>query len=115
MSELTQFLWAMWDSLHAALVGLNPAPALIFSLFLGMAAPRRGPLWPLAGLAVIPAVIVTALMPTALGYPAIWPDLSQPEVKFQIIMLLVMSYAVIRLTGLVKATLLLIGPKHIVF
>ena len=111
MSDFTQFLLTMGDSIRAALVGLNPVPALIFSLFLGMIQPKRSPAWLLAPLAVIPAVIVTALLPTAVGYLAIWPDLTQLEVEFQMIMLLTMSYAVIRVTGLIKTTLLMVAPK----
>ena len=111
MSEFTQFLWTMWDSVQAALVGLNLVPMLIFSLFLGMILPRHSPVWIFAGLAVIPAVIITALLPTAMGYPAIWPDLTQLEVEFQVIMLFVLSYIVIRAMGFIKATLLLMAPK----
>ena len=110
MSEFTQFLWTMRDSIQAALVGLNPAPVLIFSLFFGMIQLKRSPTWLLAVLAVIPAVIVTALLPTIMNYQAIWPDLTQLEVQFQIIMLFTLSYVVIRVTGLIKATLLL-SPK----
>ncbi len=111
MSEFTQFLWTMSDSVQAALVGLNLVPVLIFSLFLGMIQPRRTPVWILAGLAVIPAVIVTALLPTAMGYQAIWPDLTQLEAEFQVIMLFILSYIVIRITGLIKAILLQMAPK----
>lgn len=111
MNEFTQFLWTMWDSIQAALVGLNPVPVLIFSLFLGLIQPRHSPTWLLAVLAMIPAVVVTALLPTTMGYQAIWPDLTQLETEFQMIMLLVMSYVVIRATGLIKATLLLMVPK----
>ena len=111
MNEFTQFLWTMWDSVQAALVGLNPVPALIFSLFLGLIQPKRSPAWLMALLAVIPAVVVTALLPTAMGYQAIWPDLTQLEIEFQMIMLLVMSYVVVRAAGLIKATLLLIAPR----
>ena len=111
MNEFTQFLWTMWDSIQAALVGLNPLPALIFSLFLGMIQPRRGPVWLLSLLAVIPAVVVTALLPTAMGYQAIWPDLTQLEVQFQMIILFILSYLVIHATGLIKATLPPITPK----
>ncbi len=111
MNEFTQFLWAMWDSLQAALVGLNLVPALIFSLFFGMIRPRQTPIWLLTGLAVIPAVIVTALLPTAMGYQAIWPDLTQLEVEFQIILLFVLSYIVIGATGLIKTALLMMVPK----
>ncbi len=110
MNDFTQFLWTMWDSVRAGLIGLNPVPVLIFSLFLGMVQPRRSPGWLFAGIAVIPAVIVTALLPTAMGYQAIWPDLTQLEVEFQMIMLFILSYIVIRTTRLVKATLL-IAPK----
>ncbi len=112
MSEFTQFLWAMRDSIQAALVGLNPVPVLIFSLLLGMIQPRRTPVWIFAVLAVIPAMIVTALLPTTMGYQAIWPDLTQLEVEFQMIMLFALSYIVIRVTGLIKATLLLMAPKR---
>ncbi|HTM80457.1 hypothetical protein [Asticcacaulis sp.] len=111
MSEFTQFLWAMRDSIQAALVGLNPVPTLIFSLFLGMIQPRRSPTWLLAALAVIPATIVTALLPTVAGYQAIWPDLTQLEVQFQMIILFILSYLVIHATGLIKATLPPITPK----
>ncbi|MGN6210121.1 hypothetical protein [Asticcacaulis sp.] len=111
MSDFTQFLLTMGDSIQAALVGLNPVPVLIFGLFLGMIQSRRSLAWLLAPLAVIPAVIVTALLPTAMGYQAIWPDLTQLEVEFQMIMLLVMSYVVIRVTGLIKTTLLMMAPK----
>jgi ABC-type glucose/galactose transport system permease subunit len=111
MSDFVQFFWTMSDSVRAALVGLNLLPVLIFGLFLGMIQPRRSPAWLFAGLAVIPAVIVTALLPTAMGYQAIWPDLTQLEVEFQMIILFVFSYIVIRATGLIKATLMMIAPK----
>jgi ABC-type glucose/galactose transport system permease subunit len=110
MNDFAQFLWTMRDSVQAALVGLNPAPVLIFSLFLGMIQPRQSSAWFFAGLAVIPAVIVTALLPTAMGYQAIWPDLTQLEVEFQVIILFLLSYIVILTTRLVKAALL-IAPK----
>jgi|GEM_PF-1222352 len=111
MNEFTQFLWIMRDSAQAAVTGLNPVPVLILSLFLGLVQPKRSSVWRLVLLAVIPGVIVTALLPTAMGYQAIWPDLTQLESEFQMIMLLALSYAVIRAMGLVKATLLLITPK----
>jgi ABC-type glucose/galactose transport system permease subunit len=112
MSEFSQFLWAMWDSLQAALVGLNPAPVVIFSLFFGMIRLRQTPAWLMTGLAVIPAVIVTALLPMAMGYQAIWPDLTQLEIEFQIGILLAIGYVVIRAVGLIKATILSIAPKR---
>lgn len=111
MSDFTQFLWTMWDSMRAALVGLNPVPALIISLFLGMIQPRRSWPWLLAVAAIIPAALVTALLPTAMGYQPIWPDLTQLEIQFQMIMLLAMSYILIRAAGLIKTTLLLMAPR----
>lgn len=102
----------MRDSIQAALVGLNPVPVLIFGLFLGMIQPRHSPTWLLAVLAVIPTVIVTALLPTAMGYQAIWPDLTQLEVQFQMIMLFILSFIAIRVTSLIKATLLIMAPKR---
>jgi hypothetical protein len=84
---------------------------LIFSLFLGLIQPKRSPVWLLVLLAAIPGVIITALLPTAMGYQAIWPDLTQLETEFQMIMLLALSNVVIRAMGLLKTTLLLIAPK----
>ena len=111
MGDFTQFLWAMWDSTQAALIGLNPVPVVIFGLFFGMIQSRRMPAWILAIIAVIPAVIVTALLPRAIGYQAIWPDVLQLEVQIQIAMLLLIAYVTIRIMGLIKLTLSLIGPK----
>ena len=111
MGDFTSFLWAMWDATQAALVGLNPVPALLFSLFLGMIQPRQNIALALTFVAVIPAVVVTALLPKAMGYQAIWPDLTQLEVQIQMVMLLMLSYAVIRLMGLIKMTLSLTAPK----
>lgn len=110
MSEFTQFLWAMWDSLQAALIGLNPVPTVIFSLFFGMIASRRIPAWLLSPLAVLPGMIVTALLPVAMGYKAIWPDLTQLEIEFQTALLLILSYVLIRAMGLIKTTLMM-APK----
>lgn len=111
MGDFTQFLWAMWDAAQAALVGLNPLPVLIISLFLGMIQPKRSSALVLAFLALIPAVVVTALLPMALGYQAIWPDLTQLEVEMQMVMLFVLSYLVIRAMGLIKLTLSVTLPK----
>lgn len=111
MGDFTQFLWAMWDAGQAAMIGLNPAPVLIISLILGMIQSKRSSALILAFVALIPAVVVTALLPMALGYQAIWPDLSQLEVEMQMVMLFALSYAVIRAMGLIKLTLSLNPPK----
>ena len=111
MGDFTQFLWAMWDAGQAAMIGLNPIPVLIISLVLGMIQPRRSLALILAFVALIPAVIVTALLPMALGYQAIWPDLSQLEVEMQMGMLFALSYLVIRAMGLIKLTLSITLPK----
>lgn len=111
MSEFTQFLWAMWDSLQAALVGLNPVPVVIFSLFLGLIRPKRVPAWLTVALAVIPAMIVTALLPMAMGYQAIWPDLTQLEIQFQIVILVLIAYAMVLAAGLVRSSLLMLGAR----
>jgi hypothetical protein len=111
MSEFNQFLWAMWDSLQAALVGLNPVPVMIFSLFCGMIRLRQTPAWLMTGLAVIPAVIITALLPMTMGYHAIWPDLTQLEAEIQIGILLVIGYVMIHAIGLIKTTIRTVTPK----
>ncbi|ESQ90437.1 hypothetical protein [Asticcacaulis benevestitus] len=111
MGDFTQFLWAMWDAGQAAMIGLNPLPVLLISLVLGMIQPRRSSAFHLAFVALIPAVIVTALLPMALGYQAIWPDLSQLEVEMQLVMLFALSYVVIRAMGLIKLTLSLALPR----
>ncbi|MFT4074716.1 MAG: hypothetical protein QM647_04225 [Asticcacaulis sp.] len=111
MSEFTQFLWAMWDSLQAALVSLNPVPVVVFSLFLGLIRSRRLPAWLATVLAVIPAMIVTALLPMAMGYQAIWPDLTQLEIQFQIAILLALSYVLIRAVSLIKVSLMTMAVK----
>jgi hypothetical protein len=111
MGDFTQFLWAMWDAAQAAIVGLNPMPVLIISLILGMIQPKRSSALLLAIVALIPAVTVTALLPMAMGYQAIWPDLSQLEVEMQMMMLFALSYIMIRAMGLIKLTLSLALPR----
>ncbi len=101
MGEFTQFLWAMVDSTHAALIGLNLAPLIVFSLFIGMVTKRRLT-WLKAALAIIPAVIVSALWPMIYGADAIWPDVSQIETGIQAVVLYAVALAVIVGVGLIK-------------
>lgn len=105
MNDFVQFALAMWDAVKAAMIGLNPVPAIIISLLIGMAQGGRG--WTLlkAVAAVVPAMVVTALWPLAYNDAPIWPDLRQLEVEIQVAVLVVLSYVIIRLIGLIKATL----------
>ena len=102
MGEFTQFLWAMVDSARAALIGLNLVPVIVFGLFVGMIF-RRGRSWLKAPLAVVPAMIVTALWPLIYSVQAIWPDFDQIEAGIQTVVLYATAWAVIAATGFVKA------------
>ena len=103
--DAVQFAFALWDASKASLIGLNPVPVLITSVFIGMIQSQRG--WYLlkALVAVVPAVFIAAAWPMAAGYTPIWPDLTQLETQIQMALLLVMAWVVIRLLYLVKATL----------
>ena len=103
--DSVQFAFAMWDSARAAVVGLNPFPALMTSLFIGMIQPQRGFYWLKALIAMIPAVLLAAAWPMTSGYGPIWPDLSQPETEIQMFLLFLMSWAVIGLMQVVKSTM----------
>ncbi|MBW8880729.1 MAG: hypothetical protein JF615_04670 [Asticcacaulis sp.] len=103
--DTMQFAFAMWDSTKAALVGLNPVPVLVTSLFIGMVQPQRGFYLLKAIIALVPAVFLVAVWPLASGYTPIWPDLTQPETEIQLVLLLLLAWAIIRLMHLVKATM----------
>jgi len=106
MGEFMQFLWAMVDSTRAALIGLNPAPVIVFGVFTGMIF-KRGHSWLKAPLAVIPALIVAALWPLVYGAEAIWPDFNQIETGIQTAVLYGLAWTVIAGIGFVKR---LMGP-----
>lgn len=101
MGEFTQFLWAMADSARAALIGLNLVPVIVFGLFAGMIF-KRGRSWLKAPLAVVPALVVSALWPLIYGAQAIWPDFNQIETGIQLAVLYAIAWATIAATGWVK-------------
>ncbi len=100
-----QFIWAMWDSSKAALVGLNLVPVVIVSLFVGMVLSTRASIWLKVILSVIPAIVIASLWPMASGYQPIWPDLTELECQIQIGMVCFVSLAVLLVVGLVKSAL----------
>ncbi len=100
-----QFIWAMWDSGKAALVGLNLVPVVIVSLFIGMALSSRAPIWLKVILSVVPAIVIASLWPMTSGYQPIWPDLTQLESQIQIAMVCLVSLGVLLVVGLVKSAL----------
>lgn len=102
--DFAQFLPAMSDAFKAAMIGLNPVPLVIISLLIGMAQ-TRGFYVLKAAVAVVPAIIIAALWPAVYGNAPIWPDFTQLEVQIQLLVLLAVSYVIIRLTGLIKSTL----------
>ncbi len=101
MSELTQLFWAMVDSTSAALIGLNPVPVLVISLFIGLAFGGRL-YWLKALVSVIPAVVVSSLWPLASNVGAIWPDIGEIEPQIQLIILFGTAWLVIRAAALFK-------------
>ncbi|MEI9905191.1 MAG: hypothetical protein WDN06_15470 [Asticcacaulis sp.] len=105
MNDFTEFTLAMWDAFRAAMIGLNPLPAIIISLLIGMMQAGRGGYIFKAIAAVVPAVAITSLLPALSSIQPIWPDLSQLETEIQIGVLIAVSYVVIRLTGMIKQTL----------
>lgn len=109
--DAVQFAFAMWDSTQAALVGLNPVPVLVTSLFIGMIQSQRGFYSLKALIAVIPAVFVAAAWPLASGYKPIWPDLTQPETEIQLVVLVLIAWVVIRLLHMIKSTMSLVSRQ----
>ena len=103
--DAVQFAFAMWDSSKAALIGINPVPVLVTSLFIGMIQSQRGFYVLKALIALIPAVFLTAAWPMTSGYGPIWPDLTQPETEIQMVILLVIAWVVVRLMHLIKSTM----------
>jgi len=112
MNSFMQFGWAMWDSAQAALIGLNPVPALIISVFIGMAQGKRSNPFLNTLLALVPSVLIAAMWPMVSGYQPIWPDFTQLEVEIQTGVTAVMCFAIIVGLSLVKHTLSLVAqPK----
>ena len=103
--DAVQFVFAMLDSSKAALVGLNPVPVLVTGLLIGMIQSQRGSYFLKALIAVVPAVLVSALWPLALGYHPIWPDLTQPETEIQMVFQVVVAWVVIRVLHLIKSAM----------
>ncbi len=109
--DFAQFGPAMWDAFKAAMIGLNPVPAVVLSLLIGMGqATRTGYVFKAAA-AVVPAVIIASLWPLVYNDAPIWPDLGQIEAQIQVVMLLVVSYVIIRLVSLIK-TILSLGARQ---
>lgn len=107
MDGFLQFIGAMGDSLNAALTGLNLAPAIGLSLLAGGLLPRKCPYMLQALGVVVLSVTLTALWPQIYGFGAIWPDLSELEAEMQLVILFTLSYALVRLAGLIRFSLLL--------
>lgn len=110
MSELTQLFWAMVDSTSAALIGLNPVPVLVISLFIGLAFGGRL-YWLKALVAVIPAVVVSSLWPLVSNAGTIWPDIGEIEPQIQLIILFGIAWLVIRAAALLKSGLSLMSRQ----
>ena len=106
-----QFIWAMWDSGKAALVGVNLVPVVVISLFVGMVAGSRGHFWLKALIALVPAVFVVALWPMTSGYQPIWPDVTELEAEMQILMQFGLAWAIILVVALFK-NILSFGPAR---
>ncbi len=112
MNSFMQFGWAMWDSAQAALIGLNPVPALIISLFIGMVQARRSHYFVKTLLAMVPATVIAAVWPMVSGYQPIWPDFTQLEVEIQLGVVAIMCFVIIASLSVVKHTLSLVAqPK----
>lgn len=105
MNDFIQFALAMWDAFRAAMIGLNAIPAIVISLLIGMGQAHHGGYALKAIVAVVPAMLISALWPMAYSATPIWPDLRQLEVEMQIAVLLLLSYIIIRLVDLIKQTL----------
>ncbi|ESQ90600.1 hypothetical protein ABAC460_08925 [Asticcacaulis sp. AC460] len=103
--DAIQFGFALWDAAKASVIGLNPIPVLITSAFFGIVQPQRGWYIVKALIALVPAVLITALWPVTSGYTPIWPDVTQMETQIQLFTMLIIAWLVIRLLYLVKATL----------
>ena len=99
-----QFFWAMVDASHAALIGLNIIPLIVFSLFVGMASGRKYS-WLKAPLAVVPAVLIAAIWPLVYGAGVIWPDFQQMETAIQLVVLYGVGVAIIATVGGTKQIL----------
>ncbi len=110
--DALQFALAMLDSSRAALIGLNPVPVLVTALFIGMIQSQRGHYLIKALVALVPAVVLGATWPMALGYQPIWPDFSQPETHIQLIFQLLTAWVVIRLLHLIKATMSMVAEPE---
>ena len=112
MNSFMQFGWAMWDSAQAALIGLNPIPAIIISLFIGMAQAKRSHYFLKALLALVPSIAIASMWPMVSGYQPIWPDFTQLEVEIQTGVLAILCFAIIVGLSLVKHTLSMVAqPK----
>ena len=112
MNDFMQFAWAMWDSAQAALIGLNPVPAILISLFIGMIQGKRANYLFNTILAAVLATFIAAVWPMTAGYQPIWPDLTQLEVEIQAGVVVIISFAIIAGMGLVKHTLSMVAtPK----
>jgi len=107
MGDSGQFIWAMWDSGRAALVGLNLVPVVVVSLFVGMASHVRGLSWLKALVSLVPAVMIVALWPMTSGYQPIWPDLTQLESQIQIVVEFATGFTIVLVAGLLKSALYL--------
>lgn len=110
MSELTQLFWAMVDSTSAALIGLNPVPVLVISLFIGLAFGGRL-YWLKALVAVAPAVVVSSLWPLTSNVGVVWPDIGQIEPQIQLIVLFGMAWLTIRAAAAFKGALGLLSRQ----
>jgi hypothetical protein len=107
MSDLTSFLYAMWDATLAACIALNLVPMLILSGLVGVSQTRHRLYWLKASGIVVLSLILNALWPMAGGYQPIWPSLTQLEDEIQIIILWGLSYVIIRLLAWAKTSIAL--------
>ncbi len=110
MSDLTAFVYAMWDATVAACIGLNLVPMAILSLLVGLSQTRHRLYWLKATGVVAIALILNAIWPMTSGYQPIWPTLTQLEDEIQIVILWVIAYTIIRFLAWAKVSLSL--PLH---
>ena len=101
MDEATQFFWAMIDATQAALIGLNLVPVIVLALVIGLGAGGNRYLVKTLA-AVAPAIVIAALWPKVYGMSPIWPDMLQIEAEIQVVIQLVLAWAIVRAAGSLK-------------
>jgi hypothetical protein len=98
------FVAAFGDSFGAAMLGLNPIPAVLLAVLVGFVQRRPGWVFVKSLLTAVCALYINAFVPLFTGVTPLWPDFGLMETQIQAVTLLVLSYGLIWLLAAFKQT-----------